>query len=674
MPAEIGQLYGRAGAVELTKEFLSRPGTDGAARTRRQPIVVFTGPHGSGKTALLDKLEEWLQPLAPYARIDCAADDLSSSPRVLSALVFELNRTAGRYGRVAFPRFIIGQLVLRQELVTDDRQRACGQVRQALAEYRNIGALRDFLVEIGEDTWTVLHHGQAPPVSRTGVRYLAKLVLNGLIASRLGRRVLLGKGLDWYGHQGRGLHRDPLDVLVNLNAQGHDLATGDNAREVSALLWAAFLADLRDDFQAGRHAADWPLNCVILVDNADAAGDSSFLEELITARRRHAAHSPADPDPLTVLVASRGALSARVTPPGETIPLADQAGYQQYLRWSQEHRLPQWWYPVRLRPLTEDEVGNMVAAIGFHGTDQQFLVPALYKFTGGHLGSVRLVVDAIAAAPPGPVSLPALLARRPGAGRPALEEELLGQFLPGLGQDTVEDLVTCAAAWDIDRASRLARHGGLLVGPQSGASALFEPELWVTPEGGGPAVLLPVLRRLLLRRLAARRAGRADWATVQAWFRDDCAKENDEAGELYYALALGEVVPVARRLASQLPGGDAVSWLRRLHSVSAAPNKLSRRQNRAGLGQPGAAADRIRELTAGTDPRDVPLAPLARLVAALWIAADPLFASHKKELGDLGNEIQDDFDLIAPFSGNGLAVLRNEAARYRALGAGGGGQ
>jgi hypothetical protein len=94
---------------------------------------------------------------------------------------------------------------------------------------------------------------------------------------------------------------------------------------VSALLWAAFLADLRDDFQAGRHAADWPLNCVILVDNADAAGDSSFLDELVTARRRHAAHSPADPDPLTVLAASRGALSARVTPPGETIPLADQA-------------------------------------------------------------------------------------------------------------------------------------------------------------------------------------------------------------------------------------------------------------------------------------------------------------------------------------------------------------
>ena len=94
MPAEIGQLYGRAGAVELTKEFLSRPHRDGAARSRRQPVLVFTGPHGSGKTALLDKLEEWLQPLAPYARIDCATDDLSSSPRVLSALVFELNRTA----------------------------------------------------------------------------------------------------------------------------------------------------------------------------------------------------------------------------------------------------------------------------------------------------------------------------------------------------------------------------------------------------------------------------------------------------------------------------------------------------------------------------------------------------------------------------------------------------
>jgi hypothetical protein len=672
MPAEIGQLYGRAGAVELTKEFLSRPQQDGAAHNRRQPVLVFTGPPGSGKTALLDKLAEWLQPVAPYARIDCAADDLSSSPRVLSALVFELNRTAGGYGRLAFPRFITGQLVLRQELVTDDRARACGQVSRALAAYRNIDALRDFLVEVAGDVETVLHHGQPVPGARPATKYAVKLVLQGLIASRLGRRVLLGKGLDWYGHQGRGLHLDPLDVLVDLNVQDRHPEVGDNAREVSALLWAAFLADLRDDFQAGRHAADWPLNCVILVDNADAAGDSSFLDELITARRRHAAHSPADPDPLTVLAASRGALSARVTAPGDTVAPADQAGYQQYLRWSGDHRLPQWWYPVRLRELTDDEVGNMVAAIGFHGTDQQLVVPALYRFTSGHLGSVHLVVQAMAAAPPGPVSLPGLLARRAGTGRPTLEDELLGQFLPGLGKDTVDDLVTCAAAWDIDRASRLARHGGLLVGPQSGRSALFAPELWVTPDTGGAAVLLPVLRRLLLRRLAARRAGRADWATVHAWFRDDSAKEADEAGELYYALALGEVVAVSRRLASLLPGGDAVSWLRRLHSVSAAPNKLSRRPGRSGPGQPGAAADRIRELTSGTDPRDVPLAPLARLVAALWIAADPLFASRKEELGDLYNEIQDDFDLIAPFSGNGLAVLRNEAARYRALSAGGG--
>jgi hypothetical protein len=32
--------------------------------------------------------------------------------------------------------------VLRQELVTDDRARACDQVRQAPAAYRNIAALR----------------------------------------------------------------------------------------------------------------------------------------------------------------------------------------------------------------------------------------------------------------------------------------------------------------------------------------------------------------------------------------------------------------------------------------------------------------------------------------------------------------------------------------------------
>jgi hypothetical protein len=68
----------------------------------------------------------------------------------------------------------------------------------------------------------VLHHGQPLPVSRTGVRYLAKLVLNGLIASRLGRRALLGKGLDWYGHQGRGLPE-----VLGLPADWTQPATGD---------------------------------------------------------------------------------------------------------------------------------------------------------------------------------------------------------------------------------------------------------------------------------------------------------------------------------------------------------------------------------------------------------------------------------------------------------------
>jgi hypothetical protein len=139
MPAEIGRLYGRTGAVELTKDFLGRPWRDGTTRSRQQPVLVFTGPRGSGKTALLDQLEEWLQPLAPYARIDCEADDLSSSPRILSALVFELNRTAGRYGRLPFPRFITGQLVLNAELAADDRGLACEQVRRLLAAYRNIG-------------------------------------------------------------------------------------------------------------------------------------------------------------------------------------------------------------------------------------------------------------------------------------------------------------------------------------------------------------------------------------------------------------------------------------------------------------------------------------------------------------------------------------------------------
>ena len=52
MPAEIGQLYGRAGAVELTKEFLSGPHRDGRGPpTAAARCLVYERPAPIGQAA-----------------------------------------------------------------------------------------------------------------------------------------------------------------------------------------------------------------------------------------------------------------------------------------------------------------------------------------------------------------------------------------------------------------------------------------------------------------------------------------------------------------------------------------------------------------------------------------------------------------------------------------------
>ncbi|HEY9474921.1 MAG TPA: hypothetical protein VIS06_13845, partial [Mycobacteriales bacterium] len=628
-------------------------------------MIVFTGARSSGKTALVAELARRLDQQVPYARVDCETTDATDNTDpggMLSALVFELNRQSGRYGRLAFPRLITGRLAIAQTVNLTDRARAREQIRQALEEYRRVDRLRAFLAASAPKVLSAVPGVRGVPGVSTAGRYLPDLVLRGLVSRRRGRRVVLGEGQDWYGHQDRGLTRDSLDVLVDLNRQATRSDLPAQQREVGELLWAAFLADLRDDFRNGRRADEWSLNCVVLVDNVDSAAGLRFLDGLITARRQHAAHVADDPDPLTVVATSRGALSARVTAAGEVVPTVGQASYAHYLEHAERvrGRPERGWYPVMLRDLTRDEVGNMVSALGLN-QDERRVTAMVHGFTGGHPGSTRLVLDAIAERPDAAVDIPALLAApEPGVLGPApktVERRLRDELLRGVPAGAVEDLTTCAAARDIDHASRLAARGGLLTGPRGERSAIFAPELWTRPaetstDPGGTAVMPQVLRLLLLRRLAARPSDDpAGWARAHDWFRLDCQQDRDEAGELHHALALGMVESVARRLGELLPDTDVLVWLALLRSVVAAPNRL-----------PGTGIEQVGELTGWADPGDLPLAPMGRLVAALWMAGDPMTDCAQR---GLHLEIAADYDDIAPYSRDGLAVLRGQAERHR---------
>jgi hypothetical protein len=164
----------------------------------------------------------------------------------------------------------------------------------------------------------------------------------------------------------------------------------------------------------------------------------------------------------------------------------------------------------------------------------------------------------------------------------------------------------------------------------------------------------PLLRRLLLRRLAARPANvEANWTTVHSWLRENALAAGDETGALYHALALGEVEHVGRRLAKAVEEVDAEDWLELLEAVTTAPNALDNEHMTVG---------QVKKLTSWTKPGDLPVAPAGRATAAMWIDTDPLSDPHRPALRQ---EIRASLHQIAPFS-QGIDTLREYADRSTA--------
>jgi hypothetical protein len=666
-PGEAVRLYGRNAALQLVREFLTREQGNGMLHSRRYPVLVFTGMRGTGKTALLADLAGRLDQQVAFARIDCEGFD-GDARDLLSLIAFDLNRQSGRYGSLPFPRLITGQIAITAFLNTTDRGAAREQIHQVLeANQRTAKVLKDAFTEMLKSGFEAL--GGTHGVTGTGLaietlasRYGPEVILGGLAASRRGRRLLLGKGQDWYGHQDRDLGRNPLDVLVDLNRMAALPDAEGNRREVAELLWAAFLADLRDSFAHSRHASSWTLNCAVLLDNVDTQVGHAFLDELIMARRQRAAYAADDPDPLTVVATSRGDLAERVRVRGESAVTLTSASYSDYQRRmqtqvSRQSQVGLWWYPVLLPDLTLDEVGNMVSALELPGGTRRSVTSAVHRFTAGHPGATRMMLEAIAEHPDKPLELLGILTGpEPGVLSPGgrtLEEGLLHRLTEGIPPEAMADLITCAAAHQKEPALRLAADSGLLTGMRGEESVIFAASLWRTGPPDQAAQLHTVLWRLLLRRLARRGVGTAaDWASVFGWLRASCQDAGDKPGELYYALAVGTVEYVSRWFVHALEHSDPAEWVRVLRHVSAAPNRLDHRQ------PPGS---QLRSLTRWAVGKEQPLELAGRLVAAAWICADPLSAAYRRSLL---REMAADLNQIASYSRD-MTVLRDEADRYR---------
>jgi hypothetical protein len=645
------QLFGRVSAVELVRELMQRS-VDPTARGERLPIVIFEGMRGSGKTALLNALAGLVDQRVPYAYLNFEAGNQVrvQIPQVMSAIALDLHRRCPLYGRLRFPRLAVGQLVIGTRL---DRNNPQASVVAALRQQRRI----DTVVAILKDAaGQVAQTMSVPsPVSAGLAGRLLEVLVAGLTAWGPGRRLVLGKYQQWYGHRDQDDTAAPVDTLIQLNRWARSRDEEDQ-RLATNLQWAALFADLRDDFDR-RPVRRMPSGCLLLLDNVDTQLGRTFLTGLIEARRAAALEGLV---PLTVVATSRGALLARRSAPELADITVQDPSYRTVLMRLGADARPTW-LRYRLPDLTEDEVADLAAGL-LRGRGPRHADKLIYGFTGGHPLSTRTLLATLAQQRSSGPGLTDLLDRDvpDDLAITGTVEEWLCRRLLGIGDavafpdTTTEYLTTCAAARDADDAVQLlppAARDGI-------TKRISEVNLWNPVAGHG----CEALRRLLLRRLAGRHPidGPNGWQTVHGRLREDCEQDKDDPGELYHALATGDLPTVTSRLAAWLT--EREPWVPLVELVANAPCR-----------QPidDAALDEMTrdEPTAtptGTDSPDPQRELVHQLVARLWAAADPL---AQVDRCDLHTQIANTYRaLVGTCSGRGRKTeLRNAARRHDTL-------
>ena len=361
----------------------------------------------------------------------------------------------------------------------EDRKNTAGKLEATVADVLDagIGAVAGAQSEWAKAALAV--------ISKVGPR----LVLGGLVRFRRGRRIVLGKGQEWYGHRDAGGHGNALDALIDLNRNAASTA-GTGKATAADWLWDAFLADLAAAF-GRRRAINWTLNCLVLLDGADGGAGEPFLWELVAARKRRA-EAGLPPDPLTVVATSNGPLADKLNPRNGVMATTADASYADYQRRNADHP---GWYPVSLPALSAEDVAVMASrefALS-SGARRGGAASAVYRYTDGHTGTARALLNAMKQA--GQADLAAVLGRaRPGASAP-LADELLADLLAGASARATDNLVTASAARDQEAALQLGKASGVMEGMTWDTRAgILNPTFWDGTQPPERQALHPVLR------------------------------------------------------------------------------------------------------------------------------------------------------------------------------------
>jgi hypothetical protein len=404
------------------------------------PVLVIAGAAGTGKTTLLQALDESCAGVIPRARLDPAAVVAEGGqdpvPVLLAMLARRLSRHCPVYGRLPFERLAVGLLAVAAPL-SQDGVNGRRQLEESLSSRRGLNRVEKVLTELA---------GAAAGAAGVKVPVLTGEIVSWAVrtvAPRLpGRPSALRRALEWYGRTSESA----FDELHDLHEAGPETAR--------KRLWQALLADLHAAFE--RHDKTWTSKVLVLLDNADHPLGRLFLRELVRPPL------PAG-TPLVLVAASRGPL----------LPAARNAARTVGTR---PRRLTRGSYAVRLLPGLREQ--DLLAMLGRPPTDEPAanLAQQLLEITGGHPEGAALVMGEHKS----PIE--------PEARFKEIESDLLAVVLRGTAQDETEALGAAARARTEREALGLLRAGGW-------AHVTLPLGMW-NPAPGADLTLA----RLLLRR------------------------------------------------------------------------------------------------------------------------------------------------------------------------------